>query len=115
MIGLVKVYMCAANLADVCRGREPRARLELLGQLPLDRAPLAPDAVNSIQAQNSLEKMLMHQEVTAHEMAVPFSTQALSCRVENSLDVARYAASATRCMTAYQSPMIALQRMRGGE
>lgn len=88
-------------------------RLELMGQHALDVAPMALDAANSIQAENSLEKMLAHQLATSHELAMRLSARALECKMgEKSRECARYAAAAAKHMAAYQGGLVALARVR---
>jgi len=77
---------------------------------------MALDAANSIQAENSLEKMMAHQMATLHELGMRYSARAMECRFpDQSIESARYAGAATRCMATYQSGMATLHRIRGGE
>ncbi len=97
-------------------------RLELIGQHPLDGAPMALDASNSIQAQNSLEKMLMHEAATAHELGMRFAARAMECRVgdphgggDESVQATRYAGIASKMMLTYHACLVTLHKIRGAE
>lgn len=87
-------------------------RLELIGQHSLECAPMALDASNSIQAENSLEKMLAHQLAASHEAAMRLSARALECKAgEESRECARYAAAAAKHMAAYQGGLASIARL----
>ena len=60
-------------------------RTDLLMQPSFDAVALAIDAAESIQAENSLEKMLAHQMAVAHETSLRLMNRALSERDSVSL------------------------------
>jgi hypothetical protein len=70
------------------------------------------DAAESIEAQNSIEKMLAHQLAVAHEAGLRFMDRAL--RDDDSIESARLANTAARLMTVFQTGMLTLQRLRTG-
>ncbi|GKS59423.1 hypothetical protein YTPLAS18_29500 [Nitrospira sp.] len=87
-------------------------RSRLLTQDGLDVAAMALDAANSIQAQNSIEKMLAHQLAAVHKQAMQQMSQA---QFEQSTDAqAKRLHSATRCLAAFREGLIALHRVRQG-
>ncbi len=75
---------------------------------------MAVDAADSIQAQNSLEKMLAHQMAALHIMAMRFADHALMRAPRNTVEAARCANTAARCMSVYQEGLMALRRLRNG-
>jgi hypothetical protein len=89
-------------------------RIELLGRMGNDCAALAIDAANSIQAENSLEKMLAHQLAVAHKTALEVTDKAFF--EANTAEKARLLNLATRLMDTFQRGLLTLQRLRtGGE
>ena len=82
------------------------------------------DAVETIQAGNSMEKMLAHQLAAAHSLAmrmVAASCEELTAYKKSghqyphrSIEAARMANSAARLMEAYQRGLLTLERMRNG-
>jgi hypothetical protein len=85
-------------------------RSRLLLENGTDVAAMALDAVNSIQACNSLEKMLAHQLAAAHKEVM----QQLG-RVKYDYDSATEAKrlnAVARCMTAYQHGLLTLHKLR---
>jgi hypothetical protein len=101
------------------------ARTNLLLQLPADVAPLAIDAAASVNADNSLEKMLTHQLGAAHDLTM--KTAARACEFEkrrgmygegfqqqDSVELARLSNSVARLMTAFQQGLLTLQRLKTG-
>ena len=94
-------------------------RTDLLLQPSFDAVAMGVDAAESIQAENSLEKMLAHQMAVAHQVAMTFADKALtSCQQHgkgaDSVDATRYANTAARLMSTYQDAMLTLQRVRSG-
>ena len=74
---------------------------------------MALDAVNTIQAENSLEKMLAHQLAAAHKATM----EMIGSVVPHSRDAAiqnRRLNAAARCMTAYQQGLLTLRKLRLG-
>ena len=85
-------------------------RSSLLLQSGTDVAAMALDAASSIQASNSLERMLAHQMAAAHKQAmeqmgkVPYE--------HNAAAQAKRLNVAARCMTVYQQGLLALHKVR---
>ena len=85
-------------------------RSQLLLEHGTDVAAMALDAANTIQASNSLEKMLAHQLAAAHKVAM----QQLGC-VRYGQDAAAQAKrlnAVARCMEAYQQGLLTLRKLR---
>ena len=91
----------------------------------LNAAALAVDAAETIQAENSIEKMLAHQLAAAHKLAMTFAGKAKALIEEEgsswSPDKALYAAEASKVanssakmMDAYQKGVLALHKLRKG-
>ncbi len=105
---------------DMLTAGASRDRLELTG----NALPLAVDAATSIQAQNSIERMLAHQLAVAHRLALHLASQAeqLVDRHESwgkinpthSVEACRLANASARVMGAFQDGMLALDRIRRG-
>jgi hypothetical protein len=71
---------------------------------------MALDAATSIQANDSLEKMLAHQMAAAHKCAMELMGQV---RYEQDAAVqAKRLNAAARCMAAYQQGLLALHKVR---
>jgi hypothetical protein len=87
-------------------------RLELLGRLGLDCTAMALDASDSIEARNSLEKMLAHQLAVAHKTALEITAKASF--EENVTEKARSLNLAARLMEVFQNGLLTLQRLRSG-
>ncbi|MEO7864240.1 MAG: hypothetical protein ABIU05_28165 [Nitrospirales bacterium] len=85
-------------------------RNRLLLQDGLDVAAMAVDAALSIQASNSLEKMLAHQLAATHKQIMELMA-VVSCQPNADAQVKRINAAA-RCMAVYQQGMLALHRIR---
>ena len=85
-------------------------RNRLLVHDGLDVAAMAVDAALSIQASNSLEKMLAHQLAAAHKQAMELMG-VVSCQPNADAQVKRMNAAA-RCMAVYQQVMLALHKIR---
>jgi hypothetical protein len=74
-------------------------RADLLMQPSFDVVAMGIDAAQSIQAENSIEKMLAHQMAVAHEMAMRFANRALSyehCKAGDQVEATRCANTAAR-------------------
>jgi hypothetical protein len=111
---------------DMVTARASHARLALTG----DALVLAADAANSVNAANSLEKMLVHQLAASHRLGMKFMDKAgmLLGRFDlglsgfrpasdlqvNSVEAARLANAAARMMSAYTDALLALDRVRRG-
>jgi hypothetical protein len=84
------------------------SRTDLLLQESFDVVALAVDAADSIQAENSLEKMLAHQMALAHESSFKIVAKALTyaqrheLRQGDSGELARLSNAAARLMTVFQ-------------
>ncbi len=87
-------------------------RSRLLLQGGTDVAAMAIDAVNSIGAANSLEKMLAHQLVVAHKIGMEQVAHA-HYEPDPATQVRRFN-SATRFMTVFQNGLLALHKLRQG-
>jgi hypothetical protein len=85
-----------------------RSRLLLLSGT--DTAALALDAVSTIQARNSLERMLMHQLATLHKQAM--EQMGLLLHEPDADTQAKRLNAAARCMAVYQQGFLALHKMR---
>ena len=85
-------------------------RNRLLLQDGFDVAAMAVDAALSIQASNSLEKMLAHQLAAAHKQTMELMG-VVSCQPNADAQVKRISA-AVRCMAIYQQGMLALHKIR---
>lgn len=86
------------------------SRLELLADA--DAVALGVDAAESINAINSLEKMLVHQMAAAHKHSL--NLMAKIHRAEDSLDALRITNASVRLMLAYQCGVRLLQKIRSG-
>jgi hypothetical protein len=96
-------------------------RTDLLMQPSFDAVALAVDAAESIQAANSLEKMLAHQLAVAHEASMRLMDRALayeaggrSMREGDSVEACRLANTVARLMSVFQDGLLTLQRLRTG-
>jgi len=96
-------------------------RTDLLLQPSFNAVALGIDAANSIQARNSMEKMLAHQIAIAHEGSMRFMDRALSyegggraMREGDSIEACRLANTAARLMSVFQDGLLTLQRLRTG-
>jgi hypothetical protein len=106
--------------------RASHTRLALTG----DAIILAADAANSVNAANSLEKMLVHQLAASHRLGMKFIDKAgmllgrfdlglsgLRSPTElqaYSVEAARLANAGARMMSAYTDALLALDRIRRG-
>ena len=86
---------------------------------------LAVDAAETIQAANSIEKMMAHQLAAAHKLAMTFAGKAKSLIEDEggnwqrqdtacAAEAARVANSAARMMDAFQKGTLALHKLRTG-
>jgi hypothetical protein len=85
-------------------------RNRLLLQEGFDVAAMAVDAALSIQASNSLEKMLAHQLAATHKQIMELMG-VVSCQPNADAQVKRINAAA-RCMAIYQQGMLVLHKIR---
>jgi len=76
------------------------------------------DTANTIQAQNSVEKMLAHQMAACHKMAFELMSEVMrgfgGDQNTQSVIEARKLNSANRLMQTYQQAMLTLQKVRTG-
>ncbi len=97
-----------------------RDRLQLT--VDSDCTGMALDAAETIQAKNSLEKMLAHQLAIAHKLAMTFGKKALGClnKPDQRLDTlhivegSRAANTSAKLMDVYQKGIVALAKVRTG-
>ena len=103
-------------------------RTDLLMQSNTDISALAVDAAHSIQADNSMEKMLAHQMALAHEMAMKIGNAAMGevqkiqhpttfgggLKPGAATELQRLTNSVARLMATYQQGMLTMQRLRTG-
>lgn len=99
-------------------------RLDLTSEMGI--TTMAVDAAQSIQARDSLERMLAHQMATAHAMAMKLAAKAdhflghvhswdSEARQQvQSIEAARMATASARMMDAYTRGLLALERLRNG-
>jgi hypothetical protein len=86
-------------------------RLELLERLGLNCAAMALDAADSIQADNSLEKMAAHQLAIAHKMALTLIDKAAFALSVG--DKTAMLNTACRLLDTYQRGMLRMQKING--
>ena len=87
---------------------------------------MAVDAAESIQAANSLERMLAHQMATAHHLAMTLAARAgdfaggikswdpHTRQQLQSIEAARMASASARMMETFQRGLLTLERLRNG-
>lgn len=103
------------------------SRTELLIQTNTDISALAVDAADSINANNSMEKMLAHQMALAHSMAMKIGDAAMGevSKIQHgatwgglkpgaATELQRLTNSVSRLMSTYQQGLLTLQRLRTG-
>lgn len=81
-----------------------------------DRAwilPMALDAADSIQAQNSLEKMLAHQMAVCHDQAMRLMGK-VNRVYKDSIEIQRLINCSVRLMNTYQQALHTLHKLRTG-
>ena len=88
-------------------------RVDLAACVDSRVAETAVDAAQSVQAQNSLEKMLCHQMAAAHRAAMKLTGRSLNSSIPVA-EVARLSNAAARMMQVYQEALITLQKFRAG-
>lgn len=96
-------------------------RAGLLMQPSFNAVAMGIDAAHSINAGNSLEKMLAHQLAVSHEAALRLMDRALSYEADgramregDSVEACRLANTSARLMSAFQDGLLTLQRLRNG-
>ncbi len=98
------------KLPDVAALDASAHRLDLLGRMGTDCAAMALDAAATIEAGNSLEKMLAHQLAVAHKTAMTLTDKATF--QPDAGEKARMLNTACRMMETYQRGLLTLQRLR---
>lgn len=88
-------------------------RLELAASVRSRVAESAIDAAQSVQAANSLEKMLCHQMADMHCAAMKLVARSLRDDIPP-VEVARLSNASARMMQVYQDALLALQKIRTG-
>jgi hypothetical protein len=92
-------------------------RTDLLMQPSFDVVALGIDTADSIEAANSVEKMLAHQMAVAHEAAMRMADRGLSyehSQPGDQVEACRCLVTAARLMAAFTNGALALQRLRTG-
>lgn len=98
------------KLPDVAALDASAHRLDLLGRMGNDCAAMALDAASTIEAGNSLEKMLAHQLAVAHKTALTLTDKATF--QPDAKEKAQMLNTACRMMETYQRGLLTLQRLR---
>lgn len=98
------------KLPDVAALDASAHRLDLLERMGNDCAAMALDAAATIEAGNSLEKMLAHQLAVAHKTALTLTDKATF--QPDAREKARLLNTACRMMETYQRGLLTLQRLR---
>lgn len=88
-------------------------RTDLLTMLGTDIAAMALDAADTIQACNSLEKMLAHQMATVHQMSMMMAHR--STLVQDPQLAVKTMNAAMKGFSTYQGGMLALRQLRGNQ
>jgi hypothetical protein len=88
-------------------------RLDLLGRMGNDAAAIALDAAVTIEARNSLEKMLAHQLAVAHKTALQLTDKGTF--QHDAEEKARLLNLACRMMESFQHGLLTLQRLRNSD
>jgi hypothetical protein len=100
----------ANEIADQAAVEASLDQSRLMLQSGTEVAAMALDDANSIQASNSLEKMLAHQSAVAHKLMMEQMGQA--CYEQNARDQTERLNAAARCMAVYQQGLLALHKIR---
>lgn len=87
------------------------SRLDLITSLGTDVAAMALDAADSIQASNSLEKMLAHQMALCHQEAMRYVSKAAF--EPDPVHAVRMMNLSNRLMETFQKGLMTLKRLRG--
>jgi hypothetical protein len=74
---------------------------------------MAVDAAESIQARNSLEKMLTHNLAACHDMAMKLIAR-MQNGCDDTVDIARLTNASTKLMNTYQNGLRTLNKLRNG-
>src|SRR5207245_1693644 len=90
-------------------------RTDLLMQPGFDAVAMGLDAAESIDARNSLEKMLAHQLAVTHEMTMRLASRALRSeegQADEQVETCRLANATARLMSTFQEGLLTLQKLR---
>jgi hypothetical protein len=101
------------KLPDVAALDASAHRLDLLGRLGNDCAAMGLDAAASIEAGNSLEKMLAHQLAVAHKTALQLTDKGTF--QHDAEEKARMLNLACRMMETFQQGLLTLARLRNSD
>ena len=101
------------KLPDVAAQDASAHRLDLLERMGNDCAAMALDAAATIEAGNSLERMLAHQLAVTHKAAMTLTDKATF--QPDAGEKARLLNTACRMMETYQRGLLTLQRLRSSE
>jgi len=105
-----KVLHDTLTIPDLAAVEASLDRSRLLVQSGADVAAMALDAATSIQAGNSLERMLAHQLAAAHKQVME---QLANMQYEHNAAVqAKRLNAAARCMAVYQQGLLVLHKIR---
>ena len=122
-LGLSRQLRNTTSDPDYVAADASRERLELAYKA--NALELALDAADTIEAQNSLERMLAHQLAAAHHSAMELTGQLNRCiermdaihedtRERANVQGTRLAGAIARMMGSYQQGLMTLQRLRTG-
>ena len=92
-------------------------RTDLLMQPSFEAVAMGIDAADSIQAGNSIEKMLAHQMAVTHEAAMRMMDRALSYEHKkggDQVEACRCINASVRLMGAFNDAALTIQRLRNG-
>lgn len=98
------------TIPDLAAVEASFGRSRLLTENGPGLAAMALDAADSIQASNSLEKMLAHQLAAAHKTAM--EQVKLSSYDRDPSAQAKRLSTAAKCMAAYQNGLLTLRKLR---
>jgi hypothetical protein len=98
------------TIPDLAAVEASFGRSRLLSEHGPSLAAMALDAADSIQAGNSLEKMLAHQLAAAHRTAM--EQMRLSSYDRDPAAQSKRLNAAAKCMTAYQNGLLTLRKLR---
>jgi hypothetical protein len=95
---------------DAVAAEASEARTKIAAELGV--LEMAVDAAASIQAKNSLEKMLAHQLAATHDVGLRMLAQA--AEQQRPVEAARLANAAARLLDVYREGFLAIHRVRTG-
>ena len=86
-------------------------RMELL--CDVDSLETGLDCANSIQARNSIERMMSHQMAASHTLAMKLIAKAMNDKLPTA-EATRLSNSAATLMSSFQNSALAIQKLRTG-